>query len=78
DIKLIKADPGALGPMLMTGNADGIIDWMTDLTRYSNQGKEAGKEIVALQWSADGLELYSASLIASDDFLAKRPQVAAR
>ncbi|TBC88381.1 ABC transporter substrate-binding protein (plasmid) [Rhizobium leguminosarum] len=78
DIKLIKADPGALGPMLMTGNADGIIAWMTDLTRYSNQGKEAGKEIVALPWSAAGLELYSASLIASDDFLAKRPQVAAR
>ena len=78
DVKLIKADPGALGPMLMTGNADGIIAWMTDLTRYSNQGKEAGKEIIALPWSAAGLELYSASLIASDDFLAKRPQVAAR
>jgi len=78
DIKLVKADPGALGPMLMTGNADGIIAWMTDLTRYSNQGKEAGKDIIALPWSSAGLELYSASLIASDDFLAKRPQVAAR
>ncbi|NWJ27684.1 ABC transporter substrate-binding protein [Rhizobium sp. RM] len=78
DIKLVKADPGALGPMLMTGNADGIIAWMTDLTRYSSQGKEAGKDIIALPWSSAGLELYSASLIASDDFLAKRPQVAAR
>lgn len=64
--------------MLMTGNVDGIIAWMTDFTRYTNQAKAAGKEIVALPWSAAGLELYSASLIASDDFLAKRPDVARR
>ncbi|WP_446699190.1 ABC transporter substrate-binding protein [Agrobacterium cavarae] len=78
DVKLIKADPGALGPMLMTGNVDGIIAWMTDFTRYSNQAKAAGKEIAALPWSSAGLELYSASLLASDDFLAKRPDVAHR
>ncbi|MGO4853078.1 ABC transporter substrate-binding protein [Phaeovulum sp. W22_SRMD_FR3] len=78
DISLIKADPGALGPMLMTGQVDGIIAWMTDLTRYTNQGHEAGKEIVALPWSAAGLDLYSASLIANDDFLANRPDVAKR
>jgi NitT/TauT family transport system substrate-binding protein len=78
DVKLIKADPGALGPMLMTGNVDGIIAWMTDFTRYTNQAKAAGKEIVALPWSAAGLDLYSASLLASDDFLAKRPDVARR
>jgi NitT/TauT family transport system substrate-binding protein len=78
DIRLIKAEPGSLGPMLMAGNVDGIIAWMTDLTRYKNQGKEAGKEIIALPWSAAGLELYSASLIANDDFLAKRPDVAKR
>ncbi|NEU95829.1 ABC transporter substrate-binding protein [Bradyrhizobium uaiense] len=78
DVKLIKAEPGSLGPMLMAGNVDGIVAWMTDLTRYRNQGKEAGKEIVVLPWSAAGLELYSASLIANDDFLAKRPEVAKR
>lgn len=78
EVKVIKADPGALGPMLMTGQVDGIIAWMTDLTRYTNQGKEAGKEIQALPWSAAGLNLYSASLIANDDFLAKRPDVAKR
>ncbi|MCM2292472.1 ABC transporter substrate-binding protein [Allorhizobium sp. BGMRC 0089] len=78
DVKLIKADPGALGPMLVTGNADGIIAWMTDFTRYSNQARQAGKEIVALPWSAAGLNLYSASLIASDSFLQNRPDVAKR
>lgn len=78
DVKVIKADPGALGPMLMTGQVDGIIAWMTDLTRYTNQGKDAGKEIQALPWSAAGLNLYSASLIANDGFLADRPDVAKR
>ncbi len=77
-IRLTKADPGALGPMLMTGQVDAIIAWMTDLSRYGGQAEDAGAEIVALPWSAAGLELYSASLIASDAFLQERPDVARR
>ncbi|WP_203595352.1 ABC transporter substrate-binding protein [Salipiger sp. PrR002] len=78
DLELTKADAGALGPMLMTGQVDGIVAWMTDLSRYTGQGKDAGKEIIALPWSAAGLELYSAALNANDAFLAERPEVAAR
>jgi NitT/TauT family transport system substrate-binding protein len=78
DITLTKADPGALGPLLMTGGSDAIIAWVTDVTRYTNQAKEAGKEIIVMPWSAAGLELYSASLIASEKFLAERPDVAKR
>ncbi|PLX36337.1 MAG: hypothetical protein C0606_16750 [Hyphomicrobiales bacterium] len=76
DITLTKADPAALGPMLMTGNTDAIIAWMTDVTRYTAQRKEAGKEVIVLPWSAAGLDLYSASLVASDKFLTERPEVA--
>ncbi|MBB97631.1 MAG: hypothetical protein CML68_23905 [Rhodobacteraceae bacterium] len=78
DLTLTKADPGALGPMLMTGQADAIIAWLTDVSRYTGQASEAGKEIVILPWSDAGLELYSASLVASDTFLAERPDVAKR
>ncbi|APH70774.1 ABC transporter substrate-binding protein [Aquibium oceanicum] len=78
DITLTKADPGALGPMLMTGATDVIIAWLTDVARYTGQAKEAGKELVILPWSAAGLELYSASLVASDKFLTERPDVAKR
>ena len=78
DIRLTKADPGALGPMLMTGQADAIIAWLTDLSRYGGQAAEAGSDLVALPWSEAGLDLYSASLIASDAFLAERPEVARR
>jgi NitT/TauT family transport system substrate-binding protein len=78
DIELTKADPGALGPLLMTGKTDAIIAWLTDVSRYTGQAKEAGKEIVVLPWSEAGLELYSASLVASDKFLKERPDVAKR
>jgi NitT/TauT family transport system substrate-binding protein len=78
DITLTKADPGALGPMLMTGGADVIIAWLTDVARYTGQAKEAGKELTIFPWSAAGLELYSASLLASDKFLTERPDVAKR
>lgn len=78
DIKLTKADPGALGPMLMTGRTDAMIAWLTDVTRYTSQAKAAGKEIVFLPWSAVGLNLYSASLVASDKFLKEKPDVAKR
>lgn len=78
DVTLNKVDPGALGPMLMTGATDVIIAWMTDVTRYTNQAAAAGKELTILPWSDAGLELYSASLVASDRFLAERPDVARR
>ncbi len=78
DLTLTKADPGALGPMLMTGKADAIIAWLTDVSRYTGQAAEAGKEIVILPWADAGLELYSASLVASDRFLTERPDVAKR
>lgn len=77
-VTVVNAEPGALGPMLMTGQVDAIVAWMTDLTRYRNQGAEAGHQIEALPWSAAGLNLYSASLMANDAFLADRPDVARR
>ncbi len=78
DITLTKADPSALGPLLMTGQTDVIIAWLTDVSRYEGQAKEANKELVVLPWSDAGLDLYSASLVASDTFLSERPDVAKR
>lgn len=78
DITLTKSDPGALGPLLMTGQSDAIIAWLTDVSRYQGQAAEAGKELVILPWADAGLELYSAALVANDSFLADRPDVAKR
>ena len=78
DIDLTKSDPSALGPLLMTGRTDVIIAWLTDVSRYQLQAEEAGKELTILPWSDAGLDLYSASLVASDRFLTERPEVAKR
>jgi NitT/TauT family transport system substrate-binding protein len=78
DITLTKADPGALGPMLMTGAADVMIAWMTDVTRYTNQAREAGQELNIMPWATGGLDLYGLVLISSDKFMEERPEVAQR
>lgn len=77
-IQLTRADPGALGPMLMTGSADVMIAWMTDVTRYTNQAAAAGHELNIMPWATGGLDLYGLVLIASDTFIAERPEVAQR
>lgn len=77
-VKLVKSDPGALSPMLMTGNIEGIIAWTTNVALFEKQAAEAGKKLVVLPWSEAGLSLYSSSLLASDKFLKERPDVAKR
>lgn len=78
DIQLTRADPGALGPMLMTGAVDVMIAWMTDVTRYTNQAASAGHELNIMPWSTGGLDLYGLVLIASEKFMDERPEVAQR
>jgi len=78
DIELVKADPGALGPMLMSESAEVMIAWMTDVTRYGNQAAAAGHELNIMPWSTGGLDLYGLVLIAADKFLEERPEVAQR
>ncbi|RKF13731.1 hypothetical protein DBZ36_18340 [Alginatibacterium sediminis] len=78
DIQLVKADPGALGPMLATGNTDVLISWLTSKERLISQAKQAGKTLKVMPWHEVGLEQYATSVIASDRFLAERPDVAKR
>jgi len=77
-ITLLKADPGALNPMLLTGNTDVVISWITDSEVYKSQAKEAGKTLTILPWYDAGLEFYSTAIVASDRFLSERPDVAKR
>ncbi|WP_187298783.1 ABC transporter substrate-binding protein [Marinobacter sp. F3R11] len=77
-VQLTKADPGALGPMLMNGGTDAIIAWVTNIALFDNQAKTTGNKLVVLPWSDAGLELYSSSVVASEKFLSERPDVAKR
>lgn len=75
-VKLVKTDPGALNPMLINGATDAIIAWVTDIPKYQAQAKEAGKTLRVMPWYSAGLSIYSASVIASEEFLQKRPEAA--
>lgn len=77
-IKLLKGDPGALNPMLLTGRTDVVISWITDAEKYRSMASEAGKELQVLPWYDAGLEFYATSVIASERFLQERPDVARR
>lgn len=77
-VNLTKADPGALGPMLMNGGTDAIIAWVTNIALFADQAQATGNELVVLPWSDAGLELYSSSVVASEKFLTERPDVAKR
>ncbi|MEH6491794.1 ABC transporter substrate-binding protein [Halopseudomonas sp.] len=77
-VSLTKSDPGALGPMLVTGNTDAIIAWVTNIALFKQQAAAAGKDINVIRWSDAGLLLYSSAVVASDKFLGERPDVAKR
>lgn len=77
-VTLVKSDPGALSPMLMTGNIEGIIAWVTNVALFEKQAAQAGKKLRVLPWTEGGLDLYSSSLLAADKFLSERPDVAKR
>ncbi|MBT9384952.1 ABC transporter substrate-binding protein [Pseudooceanicola sp. CBS1P-1] len=78
DITLTKADPGALGPLMFTGQQDVAIAWLTNVSRYTNQAKEAGKELVVLPWAEAGLETYSAALVTNSDYASANPELTKR
>lgn len=77
-IKLTKADPGAINAMLIRGNTDVVISWVTDTVKYQQQAQQAGKSLTVMPWYDAGLEFYSTSVIGSDRFLTEQPDVAKR
>ena len=77
-ITLVKADPGALFPMLATGRADATISWVTNKASAQLVLSQVGKELVILPWSDYGFEGYGLSLFATDKIIKEQPQLVAR
>lgn len=73
-IRVLKVDPGALAPMLATGQVAATINWLTVAPAFAGPLKEVGKSFKALPWSEFGYEGYGLSVFASDRMLAKRPE----
>ncbi|MCS6766026.1 MAG: ABC transporter substrate-binding protein [Candidatus Protistobacter heckmanni] len=74
-VKLLKADPATLAPMLAQGKVDATINWITGSPAFTNVLKQAGKELSVLPWSTQGLDGYGWSVFASDKMIKERPEV---
>ena len=75
DVKIMKVDPGAMGPMMANGQVDGTINWVTKLPGFEDLMNKAGKTIAVIPWSDYGFEGYGLSVVASDKFIKEKPEL---
>jgi len=72
-IDLIKADPGALAPMLASGQVAATINWVVVAPGFEKPLAETGKKLKTIPWSQYGFDGYGLSVFASDKILKERP-----
>jgi NitT/TauT family transport system substrate-binding protein len=77
-IRMINADPSALGPMLIMKRLDAAMLWLTNTPVLKGPAKEAGVDLVTIPFSVEGMNMYSSVIIASDKTLAEKPDQARR
>ena len=73
-VDLLKADPGALAPMLAAGKVAGTINWVTVAPAFVKPLGETGKKLKVIAWSDYGFDGYGLSVFASEKILAERPR----
>jgi NitT/TauT family transport system substrate-binding protein len=71
-IELIKADPGALAPMLASGRVAATINWVVVAPGFEKPLAETGKKLKTIPWSQYGFDGYGLSVFASDKMLKDR------
>jgi NitT/TauT family transport system substrate-binding protein len=73
-VDLLKADPGALAPMLAAGKVAATINWVTVAPAFEKPLAESGKKLRLIMWSDYGFDGYGLSVFASDKMLKDRPE----
>lgn len=77
-VTLLKVDPGALAPMLATGQVDATINWSTASPPFVKALGSTGKALKILPWSAAGFEGYGYSVFVGDKLIKEKPDVVKR
>lgn len=77
-VDLLKADPGALAPMLASGKVAATINWITVAPAFVKPLAESGKTLKLIMWSDYGFDGYGLSVFASERMLSQRPDVVKR
>jgi NitT/TauT family transport system substrate-binding protein len=73
-VDLLKADPGALAPMLASGQVVATINWVTVAPAFEKPLAETGKKLKTIPWSEYGFQGYGLSVFASERILGERPE----
>ena len=73
-VDLLKADPGALAPMLAAGKVAATINWVTVAPAFAKPLAETGKKLKVIAWSDYGFDGYGLSVFASEKILTERPE----
>ena len=69
--------PG-LYPLLFSGQADAIVDFELGWPTISKRAKEANIQLTPLKFADYGFDIYSNAIIATDETLKSKPDVARR
>ncbi len=77
-VTLLKVDPGALAPMLASGQVDGTINWTTASPPFVKALASVDKKLKILPWSAAGFDGYGYSVFAGDRIIKDKPDVMRR
>ena len=73
-VDVLKADPGALAPMLAAGKVAGTINWVTVAPAFVKTLGETGKKLKVIAWSDYGFDGYGLSVFASEKILERAPR----
>jgi NitT/TauT family transport system substrate-binding protein len=77
-VNWVTVDAAALYPLLFSGQADAIVDYEVGWPTVSGKAKEANIAIEALRFADFGFDIYSNAIIATDDTLKNKPDLARR
>ncbi|CAG2150654.1 Riboflavin-binding protein RibY [Cupriavidus yeoncheonensis] len=75
-VRLMKVDAGTLAPLVASGQVDGALDWVTSAPGAASVLKSAGKSLREIKWSEYGYDGYGYVIVANENFLKQKPEVA--
>ena len=77
-VKWVTSDAAAMAPMLITGKVDGAPLFATHEYYQNKQAEKAGKKIKVIPFADYGFKIYSYCLYATEDTIAKNPDLVRR
>jgi NitT/TauT family transport system substrate-binding protein len=77
-VNWVTVDVPGLYPLLFSGQADAIVDFELGWPTISKRAKEANIGLTPLKFADYGFDIYSNAIIATDETLKNKPEVARR